>query len=43
MLTISHNPDDEANAKTWNFVSDYLIKPLTKEKMQGIINKYFID
>ena len=41
MLTTSDNPDDEARAKTWNFVSDYITKPLTKEIMNDIINKYF--
>jgi CheY-like chemotaxis protein len=43
MLTTSDNPDDKVKAKTWNFVSDYITKPLTKEKMQDIINKYFIS
>jgi CheY-like chemotaxis protein len=41
MLTTSDNPDDEARSKTWNFVSDYITKPLTKEKMEVIVNKYF--
>ena len=41
MLTTSQNPDDEARAKTWPFVSDYVTKPLTKEIMQNIVNKYF--
>ncbi len=41
MLTTSENPDDEAKAKTWNFVSDYMTKPLTKEKMKNIIDKHF--
>jgi len=41
MLTTSDNPDDEARSKTWNFVSEYITKPLTKEKMQVIVNKYF--
>ena len=41
MLTTSQNPDDEARAKTWPFVSDYVTKPLTKEIMQDIVNKYF--
>jgi len=42
MLTTSDNPDDQARAKTWDFVSDYITKPLTKEIMNGIIHKYFI-
>jgi CheY-like chemotaxis protein len=41
MLTTSDNPDDEAKAKTWSFVSDYITKPLTQEIMQDIIDKYF--
>jgi CheY-like chemotaxis protein len=41
MLTTSDNPDDESKAKTWDFVSDYITKPLTKEIMEVIINKYF--
>jgi CheY-like chemotaxis protein len=41
MLTTSDNPDDEARSKTWNFVSDYLTKPLTKEILEVIVNKYF--
>jgi CheY-like chemotaxis protein len=41
MLTTSQNPDDEARAKTWPFVSDYITKPLTKQVMEGIIDKYF--
>jgi len=43
MLTNSDNPDDEQRAKTWRFVSDYITKPLTKEKMDDIINRHFID
>ena len=42
MLTTSDNPDDKARAKTWNTVSDYIIKPLTKEKMDDISSRYFI-
>ena len=41
MLTTSDNPDDKARAKTWKNVSDYIIKPLTKEKMDDIDSKYF--
>jgi CheY-like chemotaxis protein len=41
MLTTSDNPDDEAKAKTWDFVSDYITKPLIKEKMEVIVNKFF--
>lgn len=41
MLTTSDNPDDEARAKTWNVVSGYITKPLTKEIMEDVVNKYF--
>jgi hypothetical protein len=41
MLTTSDNPDDEARSKTWDFVSDYITKPLTKGIMGDIIKKYF--
>jgi CheY-like chemotaxis protein len=41
MLTTSRNPDDLARAKTWGFVSDYITKPLTKETMKDINDKYF--
>jgi CheY-like chemotaxis protein len=41
MLTTSENPDDEARAKTWSFVSDYITKPLTQEIMSNIIGRYF--
>jgi CheY-like chemotaxis protein len=41
MLTTSDNPDDEAKAKNWDFISDFITKPLTKEIMEDIVNKYF--
>lgn len=41
MLTTSDNPDDEVRSRAWRNVSDYIIKPLTKEKMKVIVNKYF--
>jgi CheY-like chemotaxis protein len=41
MLTTSDNPDDEAKAKNWDFISDFKTKPLTKEIMEDIVNKYF--
>jgi CheY-like chemotaxis protein len=41
MLTTSGNPDDKAKAKSWNFISDYVTKPLTKELVDEISNKYF--
>lgn len=41
MLTTSDNPDDEAKAKNWDFVSDFITKPLTKEIMEDLVDKYF--
>ena len=41
MLSTSQNPMDMAKSKTWDFVSDYITKPLTKEIMSGIIQKHF--
>ena len=41
MLTTSDNPDDISRLKNYRFVSDYIIKPLVKDKIIDIINKYF--
>ncbi len=41
MLTTSDNPDDENKAKKYSFVSDYIIKPLTKERLNEIATRYF--
>ena len=41
MLTTSDNPDDSMRAKTWGFVSDYITKPLTKERLKDIIDAHF--
>ena len=41
MLSTSINNKDMEKAKTWDFVSDYVTKPLTKEMMEDIIDKYF--
>jgi CheY-like chemotaxis protein len=41
MLSTSDNPYDMARAKTFSIVNDYIIKPLTKEIMTDITNKYF--
>jgi CheY-like chemotaxis protein len=41
MLTTSDNPDDEAKAKNWDFISDFITKPLTKEIMEDLVEKYF--
>ena len=41
MLTTSENPDDKKKAKSLNILSDFKIKPLTKEMLEEIIEKYF--
>jgi CheY-like chemotaxis protein len=41
MLTTSDNPDDEERSRAWGNISDCITKPLTKEKMKVIVNKYF--
>lgn len=41
VLTSSRNPADELRAKSWEFVSGFIIKPLTKEILKDIIKKYF--
>lgn len=41
MLTTSHNEDDLAKSKTFSNVTDFITKPLTKEKMAIICEKYF--
>ena len=41
MLTTSENPNDKLRAKTWDFVRDYISKPLTREIMREIIATHF--
>lgn len=41
MLTTSDRPENIERAKSNEFVSDYITKPLTKEKMEDIKDKYF--
>jgi response regulator RpfG family c-di-GMP phosphodiesterase len=41
MLTTSDSSADKDRAKQWNFVSDYITKPLTREIMKEISDKYF--
>ena len=41
MLTTSENPDNIERTKSYSFISDYIIKPLTKEILEDIIRKYF--
>jgi CheY-like chemotaxis protein len=41
MLTTTDNAEDISRATTWNFVSDFITKPLTREKMAIVNEKYF--
>lgn len=41
MLTTSDNPGDKEKAKKWSNVSDFRTKPLTKEMIEEIIEKFF--
>jgi len=42
MLTSSDVVEDIVRAKSWPFVSDFITKPLTREKIMGIAKKFFI-
>jgi len=41
MLTTSDNPDDRTKARDLNVASDFKTKPLTKEMLGEIVDKYF--
>lgn len=41
MLTTSESPEDKAFAKTQNILADFRSKPLTKEMLDEILNKYY--
>ena len=41
MLSTSDNPDDKIKAKFSKGVSDFKTKPLTREKLEDIITKFF--
>ena len=41
MLSTSGYPEDIERAMSYSCVSDYIIKPLTKEKLENIIKRYF--
>lgn len=43
MLTTSENPDDKARAATQGILSDFKSKPLTKEMLEEVIEKYYAD
>jgi CheY-like chemotaxis protein len=41
MLSTSDNRSDLEKIKAWGVISEYIIKPLTKEVMKEISDKYF--
>jgi len=41
MLTTSGNPDDIEKAKSWSSVAEFITKPLTKEMLKEITDRYF--
>lgn len=41
MLTTSDYKQDKLKATKWDFISEYKTKPLTKEMMDSIIEKFF--
>lgn len=43
MLTTSVNPDDESQAKAVGALSDFKTKPLTKDILYGILEKFNFD
>ncbi|MCW3127277.1 MAG: response regulator [Bacteroidetes bacterium] len=42
MLATSGDPAHVQRAKTWDCISEYIMKPLTIEKMEGLSDKYFV-
>jgi CheY-like chemotaxis protein len=43
MLTTSDYSDDKNKSKAYEDVSDYIIKPLTKDKLNEIYSKFLIE
>jgi CheY-like chemotaxis protein len=43
MLTTSESTEDKKKASKWGFISDFRTKPLTKEMLEEIIEKYFTN
>ncbi len=41
MLTTSMNPFDQERAKSYPAIKEYIIKPLQKDTIWGILNQYF--
>ena len=41
MLTTSDDPDEKMLAKTYDVISEFRIKPLSKDMLEDIMSKYF--
>lgn len=41
MLTTSINPEDEVMARTYDLLSDFKSKPLTKEMLEDVLTKFY--
>ena len=41
MLTVSENPDDRSRAQGYKEVNEFVIKPLTDDKLRALLRKYF--
>ena len=41
MLTTSVNPEDEAMARTYDLLSDFKTKPLTKEMFEDVLDRFY--
>jgi response regulator of citrate/malate metabolism len=43
ILSTSENPQDITKAMTYGVVKDYIVKPLTRQKIQQIADRFFND
>ncbi|NIA67474.1 response regulator [Pelagibius litoralis] len=41
MFTSSNHAEDKAKAFSYSFVKDYVVKPLTRERLQDVIAKHY--
>lgn len=43
MYSSSNHAQDRADAEKYPFVKDYMIKPITKDKLEGLLGKLYPD
>jgi response regulator of citrate/malate metabolism len=43
MFTSSENPMDMKKAQEFDCVKDYLVKPISKEKLQQLLEKHYLN